>query len=524
MTTHVLPDERALLLESTDPTVLQRVPSAFQLTDGLLGMPHDLNTVVGLAAMGLNPPSPIEHYYHWPRDRVRFPDVFPHQKVTAGFLTKYPRAYCLNGIGTMKTITSLWAADYLLSENVVDFVLIVAPIESLERTWGDTLFFHMGHRKATVLSGAAERRKKRLATPCHFYVVNPDGLVVLQKELVARSSPRMLVIIDELADFRHKTRAWKALNEIIYPDKRPPVTWVWGLTGTPRPQEASDPYYQCKLVTPTTVPKFFTQFKNMTMEPQSLYVFTERKEAQAVIYQAMRPAIRYTRDVLDLPGDLHTTLDVKLSDEQTKHYKEIARELFTEIQGGRKVTAVNEGVKRSKLLQIACGVVYDVHGEPVEIDAGNRIETLLSTIERIDEKVIVFVPFTEVTNTLVKQVRKHWSAEVVYGDISKTERDRIFGDFQDKPDPSVLIAHPQCMSRSLTLTEASTIIWYAPIDSNYIYEQANGRISRQGQRYVANYIHLAGSAIERAMYRRLALRQSMQGALLELVEKGDALI
>jgi SNF2 family DNA or RNA helicase len=134
------------------------------------------------------------------------------------------------------------------------------------------------------------------------------------------------------------------------------------------------------------------------------------------------------------------------------------------------------------------------------------------------------VPFTEVTNRLHREVSKHWSAATIYGEVPKYERDQIFGDFQQKPDPSVLIAHPQCMSHALTLTEASTIIWYAPIDSNATYEQANGRITRAGQRYVANIIHLAGSSIERNMYKRLQQRQGMQGLMLSMVEKGESFL
>jgi SNF2 family DNA or RNA helicase len=125
---------------------------------------------------------------------------------------------------------------------------------------------------------------------------------------------------------------------------------------------------------------------------------------------------------------------------------------------------------------------------------------------------------------LYREIVKHWSCAVVYGEVPRKERDQIFGDFQAKPDPSVLVAHPQCMAHALTLTEASTIIWYAPIDSNKDYEQANGRITRAGQKYVANIINLAGSAIERKMYKRLEARQSTQGVLMEMVEKGEALV
>jgi len=521
-------DIRGLIATVPDPeALLKAVPGSFDLGGGSVGMPHDLNSCILLSNMGYRPPTPIESYYHWPRDRTLIPNPFTHQAITAGFLTSNPHAYCLNGIGTGKTLTAAWAADYLMTTGAGHRTLIDAPLSSLERAWADTLFFHFPHLKTVVLHGSAARRKKLLAQDYDVYIINHEGLAVIEKDLAQRDDIDIW-IIDELAEYRNKqTTKWKVLDALLWPDpktKKPPKPWVWGLTGAPRPQEPTDVYGQCKLITPSTVPKYFTTFRNLTMERQSEYVWTERHEANKIVFDAMRPSIRYKRDdCLDLPGELFTQLDVTLSDEQKKHYKEINKELYTEIQGGR-INAVNEGVKRSKLLQIACGVVYDMNGVPREIDAGNRVEQLLRLIEQCDEKVIVYVPFTEVTNMLQRAIEAHWSCATVYGGVPKGQRDQIFDDFQRKRDPSVLVAHPQCMAHALTLTEASTIIWYAPIDSNKTFEQANGRITRPGQKYVANIRMLAGSAIERKIYKRLELRQSTQGILMDMVEKGEQLI
>src|SRR3990167_99344 len=459
--------------------------------------------------------------YTWPRARKFIPEPFAHQRETTAFLAMNPRAYCLNDIGTGKTMSALWAADLLMEVGAVHRALIVAPLSTLERVWGDALFIHLPHRKFAILHGSAERRKKLLAEKKDFYILNHDGVGVIQKELEARPDID-LIIGDEWAVYRNKqTAKWKAIDRVIYPVKGTPRPWVWGLTGRPIPNAPTDAYGQCVLVTPTTVPRFFSQFRNMTMEHQSLYTWTPRPEALGIVYKAMRPAIRFKSDeCLDLPGEIHQTRDVELSSDQLKHYKEIMRELYTEVQGGR-VTAMNEGVKLSKLLQIACGVVYDSGGTPREIDAGNRIEVLMELIEQIDEKVIVFVPFTAVTGRLYRELSKHWPFAVVTGETPIKERNQIFQDFQNPNVRLDLIAHPGCMSHGLTLTEASTIVWYAPIDSNDTYEQACGRITRARQKYVANIIHLAGSAVERKMYKRLESRQKVQGALLEMVERNE---
>lgn len=521
MTAYVDTELRALVLEASSPPP---VPEAFELAPGFYGMPHNADTAIRLAAAGIQAPHPIESYYRWPRERTLIPQPFAHQVETTTFALSHPHGYILNDIGTGKTLSAMWAADYLMETGAGHRALIIAPLSTLERVWGDTMFAHFPHRTFSVLHGSAERRKKLLAQPRDVYIVNHDGVGVIKAELLARPDID-IVIIDELAVYRNRqTGKWKVLDALLYTSKGGPKPWVWGLTGAPIPNSPEDAYGQCKLVTPLTVPKFFTQWRNMVMDHQSNFVWTPRAEALTIVHKAMVPAIRFSRDeCLDLPPVIYTMLDVELSVDQTKHYKLMAKELHTEVDGG-KITALNEGIRLSKLLQIACGCVYDADGTPREIDCGNRVETLMELIDSIGEKCIVFVPFTAVTGMLARELNKHWNFAVITGETPVKERNQIFSDFQNPEKDIDIIAHPGCMSHGLTLVEASTIIWYGAIDSNDTYQQANGRITRPGQRHTANIINLAGSAVERKMFKRLEQRQKLQGALLAMVEAGESLL
>ena len=118
---------------------------------------------------------------------------------------------------------------------------------------------------------------------------------------------------------------------------------------------------------------------------------------------------------------------------------------------------------------------------------------------------------------LERELSKDYSVAVVNGSVSTGKRNQIFHDFQENKEPHVLVAHPGTMSHGLTLTSASTIIWYGPIHSNEQYVQANGRIERIGKRNVSNVIHIEGTELERKMYKRLENKQTLQGLLLDLV-------
>jgi SNF2 family DNA or RNA helicase len=191
--------------------------------------------------------------------------------------------------------------------------------------------------------------------------------------------------------------------------------------------------------------------------------------------------------------------------------------LLAQTQSG-DITAANEAVKLGRLLQICCGASYDKTGSAVALPCGPRIEVALDLIAESDAKVIVFVPYTAALDALANKVRERYSVETVHGQTSKSERDRIFMAFQNDAAPRVLIANPGTASHGLTLTAADTIVWFAPVHSGEIWEQANGRIARPGQTRNTRIVSIQGSKDESKVYDRLKTKGAMQGLLLELLK------
>jgi SNF2 family DNA or RNA helicase len=77
------------------------------------------------------------------------------------------------------------------------------------------------------------------------------------------------------------------------------------------------------------------------------------------------------------------------------------------------------------------------------------------------------------------------------------------------------------MSHGLTLTYASTVIWYAPITSSEVYTQANGRVTRPGQTRTQFIVHVWATMLERRLYDRIKNNLSTQGLLLEMFEAAN---
>ena len=511
----VVEQARTLAMKLNNPNrVLDSIPTAKPYTVRgvpLVITPHRLDEVRVLRNLGIKAPSPILHYYNWCGQYK----PYEHQRQTAAFLTLNHCGLVLNEIGTGKTQSALWAADYLIQTKQIKKVLIISPLSTLERVWADAIFTGFVHRKFVVLHGTSEKRRKLLNTEADFYIINHDGFPIICEEAHGKFD---LVIVDEAAVLRNPStqrfkifRRWMANNL---------SSRLWLMTGTPTPNDPTDAWALAKLVGSPFCTKTFTAFREQVMMKIGQWKFVPRPESVEIVKHILQPAVRYTRDeCFELPDTIIQTRQVELTAEQKKHYSQMLKHFVTEMSAEGTITAVNEAVKIQKLVQIACGVAYGDDGQNIGIDCSPRINLVKEVIEEAGEKVILFVPLTGTLHMLEKELSKHWSVAVVNGEVSASKRNQIFHDFQHAKTPHVLIAHPATMAHGLTLTSASTIIWYGPINSNEQYVQANGRIERIGKRQVSNVVHIEATDLEHKMYERLKNKQKLQGLLLDLIQQ-----
>ena len=490
-------------IETLFPTV--------RVVGNLAAVPLSLDATILLRNLGYAAPAPIRTQYRWP---IR-PNwgVRPHQVETAEFFTIYRRCYCHSSMRVGKTLSALWAADYLRGTRLINKILVIAPLSSLERSWGDEIFFNLHHLSYTILHGSAEKRRKLLAENHDIYVINHDGVEVLLPELKKRADIN-LIILDEAHEYSNsKTKKWKVLRELVTPEMR-----VWALTGTPTPQDPTQAYGQMKLITPENYRGSFTSFKNTVMVQMGPFKWIPRNGHEEIIKQVLSPSIRFERSVVTDMEPCLIERHAELSAEQKLHYNALVREATTEIDG-TTVTAINAAALAQKLLQACTGVIYSADGEFLRIDFGPRLKVIEELIEENYEKVLVFVPFTGALEAVAAELRKRWTVAVVDGGVSAHKRAEIFKNFQQAKDPHVIVAHPGTMAYSLELTAASLIIWYAPcVSGNKIYEQACARIDGGGQKVKIDIAHVYGTTAERKIYASLRERGRLQAVITELLE------
>lgn len=508
----VFPDHRTVVLPYRADLVnlLSSSAKTFNLKSGapMLALPHTEQVTKLLRNIGHNIAGPIQYYYDWNGG-----NPFDSQRVTADLLSTNDRAYVLSEMGVGKTRGALFAYDWLRRLGSVNRLLIVAPLSTLVGVWENEIFENFPYLTTGVLHGDKKKRLRILSTPADCYIINHDGVEVLHKELWARPDIDV-VIVDELAVYRNpRSERHKYLRPLVQR-----AAYAWGLTGAPTPNGPTDAYGQIKLITPAQVGFSFKSFKDQTMRQLTAFKWIPRKEANDVVLAAMQPSVRFTREqCFDLPPTTYSTRQVEMTPRQAALYKKMYDDLAVQVKS-KEITAANEGVKLSKLLQLASGFAYDAEGKGHWIGGTERFKAIIETIESTPNKVIVFSPFRYLVTLIGAVLSKKFDTAIIHGETPKSERDRIFVGFQRSSTPHVISAHPGCMAHGLTMTAADTIIWAAPITSLETYEQANARITRSGQRHNTQIIHVQGSPAEKYVYDRLRRKAKMQGALLQMFE------
>lgn len=507
-------DNRALHLRLKDPErVLSVIPKSHVLreengrADVLVHWGFEEAMV--LRNLGIrNVPSPIIGRYKWPG----MYKPMQHQRTTAGFLTMNKRAYCFNEQGTGKTLSVAWAADYLMSRKIIKRVLVICPLSTMQTTWQADLFKSVMHRKVGIAYGDRQKRIRVINSDVEFVIINTDGVGVVAKELARAKFD--LVVIDEATSVKTASTArWKAINSLVRPD-----TWLWMLTGTPAAQTPLDAYGLARMMNPATAPRSFNVWRDEVMLKVSMFKWVPKNGWRDKVFDLLQPAIRFTKDeCLDLPPITYVTREVQMTKQQQRVYDAVRQQMSVEA-AGQTITAVNAAAGVSKLLQISSASVYTDDGETVELDMRPRYNELMSIIEESSQKVLVFVPFTNMIDRLGEQLNADGvTTEVIDGRVSAGKRADIISRFQMEPEGTkVLVMQPQAVSHGITLHAANISVWWGPVMSYETYAQANARMHRKGQHHPCTVVHLQASPAEAMRFKALANMSDDQESLLAM--------
>jgi SNF2 family DNA or RNA helicase len=486
--------------------------------------------------------------YDFPRNpEIAHPTLAQRHMVRFQVLNR--RAFNLSDMGTMKTLATLWAADWLM-QSVAPLpmrAIIVTTLSTTEEIWAQAVFKNFfGRRTFAILHGSEEKRIKELAKPVDFYIVNYDGVKVGAKfvdQLRADGTPRgfrklvlngfalelqkkkdiQIVIIDEASAYKAANRNRHKVFTRIFEDR----AYMWALTGTPTPNGPPDAYGIAKLLGKHNG-ETFTSFHNRTMQQISQYKWEPRADGYDAARSLLQPAIRFDiKDIWDGPPCTTQRRQIELTSEQCKMIQDLKTDFVTYVRTTRDavtIVAENAAAVRTKVLQVSLGAIYDQDHKAHRLDNSPRYQELIQVIENTRQKILIFSPFTSVVDFLYENLRKGYSVEKVTGATTPKNRSLIFRAFQNAVDPRIIVADPGTMAHGVELFAASASIWYGPTDKNELYEQANKRSHRPGQQHPVTVVQFVATRIEREIFDRLEKKQNLQGLMLRAVREDWAWI
>ena len=175
-----------------------------------------------------------------------------------------------------------------------------------------------------------------------------------------------------------------------------------------------------------------------------------------------------------------------------KVYKQMKKEAIAFLNG-KVVTSATVITQMMRLHQITCGHFTSNDGEVQDIKS-NRINQLMDILEEMEGKAVIWAHYRYDIEKIVSAIAKKYgdnSVVTYFGDTSTEDRQKAIKKIQDKDSPvRFIVGTPQTGGYGITLTGASTMIYYS---NGYDLEkrmQSEARIDRIGQEKPMTYIDI----------------------------------
>jgi len=424
--------------------------------------------------------------------------AYQHQRdafvgATKTFENKNTGYALLMEMGTGKTITSIAIAGSLFLSEKISKILIVAPL-SIVGVWDEEFakFADFDYTLA-VLSGSGAKKADTLrhmqGIPLQVVVINYESAWRLEKEILAWTPD--LVIADEGHKIKtHNISASKAMHKI-----GAKAAYRLLLTGTPVTNRAIDIFSQYKFLNPAIFGPSFYPWRNryFFMTGYGNHTPVLKKTMEEELTRKMHSiAFRATKaECLDLPDSTNIIRHIALEKDALKVYNALVKDSFAELSKG-EVTATNILTRLLRLSQVTGGFVGDDEGNtPMRISKAKQaaLEDIVEDVTNEGKKLVIIARFIPEIKAICKLLSER---KIGYSCISGETADRAaqVTAFQNAPNTQVFVGQIATAGLGITLTAASTMVFYSLDYSMSNFEQTKARIHRVGQKENCTYIYL----------------------------------
>lgn len=404
-------------------------------------------------------------------------------------------------------------------------MLIAAPL-SILGVWNEEFSkFAAFPYLLTVLTGSSDKKKDAIkgdsAGGLQIVVVNYESAWRLERELAAWKPD--LIIADEGHKIKtHNISASKAMHRLGAAAK-----YRLLLTGTPVTNKAIDIFSQYKFLDPRIFGQSFYAFRNRYFDMVGYGNHTPvlKKSMEDELTRRMHSiAYRATKaECLDLPETTDIIRKVELEPRAMKLYRSLVKESYAELSDG-EVTITNVLTKLLRLSQLTGGFIGSDESSDVEQVSTAKLDVLEDIIDAALEenhKLVIIARFVAELEAICRLLEKRCvNYSLIKGGVK--DRDEQVARFQNDTTVPIFVGQIATAGLGITLTAASTMVFYSLDYSMSNFEQTKARIHRAGQRMPCTYIYLAAQGtVDEKVLKALKNKANLAKTLVDDYRYGN---
>ena len=454
-------------------------------------------------------------------------EPFKHQKEAFDFAMSHADQHgiaLLMSMGCGKSLSAIAITGALYNVRKIKRALIVCPL-SIVGVWQEEFekFADFDYELAILKGNVAKKTEllqKMQGYSLQVAVVNYESVWRMETE-IASWKPDFIIADESHKIKTHNIAASKAMHKLGAKSKFRMI-----LTGTVITNKEIDVFSQYKFVEPAIFGNSFYAFRNkyfdMVGYGQHTPVLKESMKNE-LMERIHSIAFKATKaECLDLPPVTDIIRYTELEPKAINIYQSLVKDSFAELSNC-EITVTNVLTKLLRLSQLTGGFLGSEGGNTYQQVSKAKMEALEDIIDEAvqsGEKLVViarFIPEIKAIEKLLNKKRILYS--IVSGEIK--DREEQIRKFQNDPKISVFIGQVATAGLGITLTAASTMVFYSLDYSMSNFEQAKARIHRAGQQKNCTYIYLiAKGTVDEKVLSTLQNKANLAKNLIDEYKRG----
>ncbi len=429
-------------------------------------------------------------------------EPFKHQRFALTQGAKEKNFAYFMEMGTGKTKVAIDNACYLYQENLIQFVIVIAP-NSVYQNWQKEISVH-SPETYNIWTWKVDPEKKLPLNDSKltFILMNVEALShksghKFLEKILSLIGLRSMMIVDESTTIKNRTaRRTKAILKLSQFVKYKRI-----LTGSPVTKSPLDLFTQCAFLDWRLLgyESFFTYRSRYavmhTMEMNGRQVMFPKYYTNLDELEARLKMFSYRcrkKDCLDLPDKLYSQRYIDLTDEQKKVYVDLKKRALAVVKD-ETISYANKLTEVLRLHQVVNGFVKTDEGNIKPFKTNPKLKELMSILEETEDKCIIWANYVFNINEIKKTIGETYGKDSVvsiYGEDSVEVRKDAVENFQHNDRCRFLVGNPTVGGYGLTLTAARYVIYFSNSYNLEVRQQSEDRAHRIGQGAKVTYIDL----------------------------------